>query len=770
MTRNADEQSVEWHGHFIGADRPGGPVPVFRRTFDVRGPVTAALLRTTYLGIGRTRLNGRAVDDEVLAPGWQSYAHRLAYSSADVTALLEPGLNTLEIEVADGWYSGRLGFLGQREVYGEGRAALAELTISGPEGTTTVATDTSWTWRPGPTLAADLYDGETYDARVQDEPPVGGWRPTERRAYDLALLEPRLGPPVRRTETVRPVAVLRTPSGKVVLDIGRNVVGWARLRVQGPAGTEVVLRFAEVLEDGELGVRPLRTARATDRYVLRGDGTEIWEPAFTYHGFRYVQVDGWPGGAPDLDAVEAVVVHSDLERTGWFRTSHPGLSQLHENVVASTRGNFVSIPTDCPQRDERLGWTGDIAVFAPTAAFLYDCTEFLGSWLRDVAHEQRPDGSLPHFVPSIPFTPEVQAVPQFGARHVAVWGDAATLVPSALYDATGDPSVLRENYPLMRRWVDGVAEAVGTSRIWDQGFQFGDWLDPVAPPDDPASGATDPALVATAYFAHSARLLARAADALGESPDAERYRTLADEVTSAFRRTFLTGSGLPTSDSQTAHALVLCLDLVDDAADREAIGRRLVELVRANGHHIGTGFVGTALILDALTRAGALDDAYALLLQEECPSWLYAVSMGATTVWERWDSMLPDGSVNPGEMTSFNHYALGAVAAWLHSTVAGLAPAEPGYRSIRVAPRPRGPVRDAGASHRTPFGLASVDWVLTQGTLTVTIQVPPGTTAVIDVEGADPVPCGPGTHTHRFAVTRADEVGMHADEVATATP
>ncbi|MFF0700025.1 family 78 glycoside hydrolase catalytic domain [Streptomyces tendae] len=732
---------------------------MLRRHFQLRKVPQEARMSVTYLGIGRLWINGLPVGDDVLAPGWQSYRHRLVHDTYDVTGLLRPGNNVIEARVADGWYAGRLGFFGQRALYGHHRAVLAQLELRHADGSTsTIGTDTQWRWCPGPTLQADLYDGETHDARL--EPPLAGaegpdWRPVAVRDFDQTRLEPRVGPPVRRTETLAPREIFTTPGGKVIVDFGSNVVGWARIHVRGAAGTEVTLRFAEVMEAGELGVRPLRSAAATDRYVLAGRGTETWEPSFTYHGFRYVQVDGWPGGTPEPQDLEAVVVHSDMDRTGWFRTSHPELSRLHDNVVNSMRGNFVSIPTDCPQRDERLGWTGDIAVFAPTAAFLFDCTDMLRGWLRDVAHEQRADGALPIFVPEVPFPSEALNEPQFTARHVAVWGDAATLVPFALYEATGETALLAENYELMRRWVDGVTEQVGPSRIWDRGFQFGDWLDPAAPPEEPGNGATDPALVATAYFAHSARLLSRAATTLGHDDDALRYGHLAEETATAFRRRFLAEDGQCTSHSQTAYAIVLCLDLADSDRQRAGVSERLVRLVRDAGHRIGTGFVGTPLILDALTRASALEDAYALLLQRDCPSWLYAVSMGATTVWERWDSMLPDGTINPGEMTSFNHYALGAVADWLHSTVAGLAPDAPGYRRIRIAPRPRGPLRDAGATHRTPFGVASVDWRLDGETLTVEAVVPQGASAVIDIEHHTPFECGPGHHTLRFQVPGA---------------
>ncbi|WP_207455313.1 alpha-L-rhamnosidase [Desertivibrio insolitus] len=741
-----------WTATFISNGGVDGNLPVFRQRFTVASEGAAAELRASFHGIGVIRINGVVVSDSVLEPGWQSYRHRLTYSTTDVAQLLRAGENIIEAEVGPGWYSGRIGFFGQREVYGKSPAVIAELRIEEPEGQVhIVATDSSWFWRPGPTLSAELYDGERYDARLAAALAAdsSGWLPVTVVEENLARLEPPTAPPVRRTETLRPQQVITTPSGATIIDFGRNIVGWTRIRTRGAAGTQVVLKHAEVLEDGELGVRPLRSAAATDSYVFSGQGVEQWEPSFTYHGFRYVQVEGWPNEHSLADGIEAVFVHTDLTRTGWFRTSHPGLAQLHENVVASTRGNFVSLPTDCPQRDERLGWTGDIAIFAATAMFLYDASGFLRGWLRDVAAEQRDDGRIPIFVPEVPFPERAKAIDQFQDVRAAVWGDAATLVPDAVYEATGDAAFFEENYELMRRWVDGVASAVDDDLIWRNGFQFGDWLDPIAPSDDPAAGATAPDLIATAYFAHSCRVLSKAAAVTGRSEDRLRYQRFGDEIAAAFRRNYITTSGLMTSDSQTAYAIALTLDLLDDDDQRRVASERLVQLVRAAGHRIGTGFVGTALILDALAAADAFDDAYALLLQTEVPSWLYAVEMGATTIWERWDSMLPDGSINPGEMTSFNHYALGSVAQWLHSTVAGIAPAEPGYSRIRIAPRPRGPIVDAGATHHTPFGTASVDWAVKDGEINVSVVVPDGTVASIELEGQTPVERGPGTHELR---------------------
>ncbi len=411
-------------------------------------------------------------------------------------------------------------------------------------------------------------------------------------------------------------------------------------------GDEVIVRHAEVLEDDELGIRPLRAAKATDTYLVAGSGEEILEPALTFHGFRYAEVTG----VPELrsEDIDAVVVGSDLRRTGWFTSSHELLNRFHDNVVWSMRGNFLDVPTDCPQRDERLGWTGDIQVFAPTAMFLFDTAGFLSSWLGDLRAEQHPDGSVPFVVPD---------VLRDHSPAAAAWGDAATIVPWVLYQRTGDRGILARQLPSMCRWVDKVAELAGPDLLWSGGFQFGDWLDPTAPPDHPGKAKADPDVIATAYLARSAQIVATAARVLHRLDVADQYAALARAVRTSFAHAYVTPGGRVLSDAQTVYALAIMWDLLPSEEQRDEAGRRLADLVRESGYRISTGFVGTPLVADALTTTGHADVAYRLLLQTECPSWLYPVTMGATTIWERWDSMLPDGSINPGEMTSFNHYA-----------------------------------------------------------------------------------------------------------------
>jgi alpha-L-rhamnosidase len=432
-----------------------------------------------------------------------------------------------------------------------------------------------------------------------------------------------------------------------------------------------------------------------------------------------------------------------MKRIGWFECSDPLVNRLHENVVWSMRGNFLSIPTDCPQRDERLGWTGDIQVFSPTACFLYDAAGFLASWLADLAAEQAASGgAVPFFVPDPVSAPTSPA---------AAWGDAAVIVPWVLYQRYGDAEILARQYESMRAWVELVAGIAGAARLWDTGLQFGDWLDPKAPFDKPWDARTAPAVVATAYFAHSAELLGRAAGVLGHATDEGHYLSLAAEVRAAFVDEYVTPAGRLMSDTVTAYALALQFALLTSAEQRQRAGERLAALVRGSGYHISTGFVGTPLVCDALCSAGESEAAYRLLMQRECPSWLYPVTMDATTVWERWDSMRPDGSVNPGKMTSFNHYALGAVADWLHRTVGGLAPAAPGWRQIDIRAHPGGGLTFARARHRTPYGIVACSWRLEEGEMTVEIEVPPNSTARVFLPGKQDSPIGVGAGRRRWS-------------------
>ncbi|MCO1660832.1 alpha-L-rhamnosidase [Pseudonocardia humida] len=747
-----------WHATMIGPDEDFAGAPLLRTEFSVEtghGAVTGAQLHATARGVFTAFVGGAAVSDEVLSPGWSSYEWRLRYRTYDVAALLPDAGETavLGFALGNGWYRGRLGWGDERAIYGPELGVLAQLEITFADGHRQfVGTDGSWRAGPSAVQTNDLYDGQTIDARLVDDAWLrpgaagSGWTGVHAQEFDAAILAPYVGPVVRRQQEVSPTRIWTSPAGGTLVDFGQNLVGWLRLAVRGEAGATVTVRHAEVLEDGELGTRPLRSAQATDRFVLSG-ADDVFEPTLTFHGFRYAELDGWPG-VPTTDAITAVVVHSDLRRTGRFRCSDELVNQLHDNVVWGMRGNFLDVPTDCPQRDERMGWTGDIAAFAPSAAFLYDVADFLGDWLLDVDAEQRAaEGLIPYVVPDVlKYTPPGD----LGAQEsTAVWGDAAVWVPWALWRAYGDRDALDRAYGAMAAHVRRVETLLSDTGLWDTGFQFGDWLDPTAPPDDPIRAKADNGVVATACLYRSARTASEAAAVLGRGGDAEHFAGLAERTRSAFVKHYVGDDGRIRSDAVTAYALAIHFGLLDDRV-RGLAGDRLAALVAESGHRIATGFAGTPYVCDALVETGHLDDAYRLLLQRDCPSWLYPVTMGATTVWERWDSMLPDGTINPGQMTSFNHYALGAVADWLHRTVGGIAPAEPGYRTVRVAPRPGGGLTWAECSLQTPHGLVAVAWrVEPSGALDVEVAVPDGVTAEIDVPGAEPQRVGAGSHRFR---------------------
>ncbi|MEZ0165868.1 family 78 glycoside hydrolase catalytic domain [Kineococcus sp. LSe6-4] len=734
------------------ADRDGAPL--LRRRFtldDGHGEVTGAVLHVTAQGVVETFLDGRAVSEDVLSPGWSSFEWRLRYRTHDVTAALAGGPeHVLGLALGNGWFRGRLGWTGGRAFYGADLGGFAQLEVTFADGhVQTVVTDEAWQSHASAVTANDLYDGQDVDARRLDprwadrDGAAEGWGGVRALEFDTALLTEHVGPPVRRQEVLPAQRVWTSPSGRTLVDFGQNLVGWLRFTVQGEAGRVITLRHAEVLEAGELGVRPLRTAAATDTFTLSG-GLDTFEPTFTFHGFRYAEVDGWPGELRAQD-LHAVVVHSELDRTGEFECSDDMLNQLHRNVVWGTKGNFLDVPTDCPQRDERLGWTGDLAVFGPTAAYLYDVEDFLRDWMRDLAAEQAArDGLVAFVVPDVlKYVPPIGAFPD--PDSTAVWSDVAVWLPWALWEAYGRRELLAEHYPAMTAHVERVLTLLSPQGLWDTVFQFGDWLDPDAPPDRPADAKADKGVVATACLFRSLRTVADAARVLGEAADAERFEADAARVRTAFLEHYVDEQGLVRSDCATVYALAIEFGLLTGDR-REWAGRRLARIVEEAGYRVSTGFAGTPYVTGALSGTGHLDAAYRLLTERECPSWLYPVTMGATTVWERWDSMLPDGSINPGQMTSFNHYALGAVADWMHRVVAGVSPLEPGYRRALVAPQPGGGLTWARGSLRTPHGRLAVRWEQEAAGLVVDVEVPAGTTAVLRLPGEDDRELTAGSH------------------------
>ncbi|MET0886350.1 MAG: family 78 glycoside hydrolase catalytic domain [Mycetocola sp.] len=723
-------EAADWSAQPVGPADDAVASPLLRADFQTTDAViTRARVYATGHGLFQLEINGARVGDDELAPGWTTYESRLRYTTYDVTGLIATGANAIGAWLGDGWWRGFLGWGEKKALYGSQLSLLAQLEIDYADGTRQlIGTGPEWTAGTGPITSADIYNGEDYNARAFHAGwsstgfDATSWKPVVLREPIAATLVAPDGPPVRVVETRQVQEVLTSPSGKTILDFGQNLVGRLRLTVTGDAGTVITLRHAEVVEHGELAVEPLRGAKAIDTYTLAGAGEESWAPRFTFHGFRYAEVTGWPGEF-DPASVVAEVMHSDMKRTGSFTTSNPLVQRLHENVVWGMKGNFVDIPTDCPQRDERLGWTGDLQVFAPTATYLYDSAGFLTSWLKDLAAEQRNLGGTPMTVPAI--------VTGY-TGPTAGWADAATVVPWTIYQTYGDLGILNTQFDSMAAWVDEVTAAAGEDLVWSAGFQFGDWLDPTAPANRPEQAQTYPEIVATAYFARSARIVADAAELLGRTEHAARYGALADEVKTAFYREYVSRSGRMLSDSATAYALALVFDLIDDPDARQHAADRLAQIVAGNGYKISTGFIGTPIVTDALSANGHADVAYRLLLQTDAPSWLYTVEQGATTIWERWDSLLPDGTVNPSGMTSFNHYAFGAVADWMHRVVAGLGPAAPGYRRLRIAPQPpRRGLDAASATLNTPYGRAASGWELADGQLHLSVTIPVGATAEI---------------------------------------
>jgi alpha-L-rhamnosidase len=749
----------DWSAAWVGPpprEDPGhpGPAHYIRRDFELGGAeVASARLYLSSAGLNQGWLNGSPVGDAVLEPGWTPYGKRLRYATYDVTSLLLPGANTIGIVLADGWWRGYLTWDMVRNFYGDRLGLLAQLEVSLDDGSViAIVSDEHWKTSTGPVLEADLYNGESYDARLNlgswANPAYddSAWEQTQRFQPVVGQLMARHGPPVRRVDELEVAGVQTSPTGKCLLDFGQNLVGWVRFTVEGEAGTEITLRHAEVLDQGEIGVRPLRNAKATDTYTLRGGGPETWEPSFTFHGFRYVEVTGWPGEI-DAESFRAVVVSSDLVETGSFECSHALLSQLHSNIRWGMRGNFVDVPTDCPQRDERLGWTGDLQVFAPTATFLYDVQGMLSDWLRDMTVELTEFGAPPLVVPNVIYN-----------IATAGWADVATLLPTTLYERYGDFETLSRQYETMKKWVDLVALLAGEERLWLDGTQLGDWLDPSAPPEDPGAGQADRHLVANAYFARSSRAVADAARILGRPDDEQHYTQLADEVRTAWRNMYLETDARLSSDAVTAYAIGIEFGLFD-FYEVPTAGQHIVRLAEENDYRISTGFLGTPLVLPALCAAGQHETAYRLLLETSCPSWLYPVTMGATTIWERWDSLLPDGSINPGEMTSFNHYAFGSVGDWIYQTIGGLAPATPGYRRLRIAPVPGGGISWAKASLVTPYGPAKCSWSVDDaGIVDLEVVVPPNADAEVHRPGLDdaPVVVSAGSHRWQYEVPSSE--------------
>ncbi|CUS12370.1 unnamed protein product [Tuber aestivum] len=717
------------------------PATLLRKEFtlgDGGKLIKRARLYVTALGVYEVEINGKKVGDEEFAPGWTSYGHRIKYQTFDVAHLLRKGQNVVGAYLGEGWYRGRIGFEGGRTaIYGKDTGLIFQLEITHEDGTVTrVVSDDSWEASTGAILYSEIYDGELYDARLEKPgwsspgyTGCGDWSAVRELPFPTADLVSPTGPPVRCTEIRAPVKVFTTPSGKSVVDFGQNLVGRLRIKPRGSAGHKITFIHTEVLEkSGEVATRPLRAAQCTDHYIMKGGGgPEIYEPKFTFHGFRYVQVDNWPAGSSLLEDVEARVLHTDMQRTGWFSCSNNLINRLHRNVVWGMRGNFLEIPTDCPQRDERLGWTGDIHVFSETASFLYDCSGMLQGWLQDLAFEQMDnDNRVPPLV-----VPDVIDPAKFPRLPQAIWQDVAIVLPWVLYTRFGDVNILYSQLTSMKSWLSSGIPRDPATGLWSKTFQFGDWLDPSAPGDAPQDGCTDPMLVANAFLIHVTDLLSQISTVLGDPDAATAYAASASALRQAFNHEYVTPAGRLSSDSQTAYVLALRFSILPTPAQVEGASKRLAEVVQKSKFRIATGFAGTPYILPTLTTTGNRQLAYRMLHERGCPSWLYPLQHDATTVWERWDGILPDGSINPAEMTSFNHYALGAVAEWMHASIGGIAPAAPGWKKIWVAPVPGGEVSWAEVRFLSVYGEVYVRWEIKDARFRLEVRIPGNTSAGI---------------------------------------
>lgn len=692
------------------------PAAQLRHEFRLRAGKTVARARlySTALGLYDAWLNGGRVGEDRLAPGWTDYNKRVQYQTYDVTKQLKSGANALGVTVAAGWYAGNVGMFGPHQ-YGERPAFLAQLEVTYTDGSTDrVLSGTDWRAATGPVTAADLLSGEDYDARLE----TAGWT---RAGFDdadwvaadavdkvKAAVVAQIDGHARVESEISARRVSEPKPGVFVFDLGQNMVGAVRLTVSGKAGTKVRLRHAEVLNpDGTIYTTNLRSARATDTYTLKGDGKETYEPRFTFHGFRYVEVTGFPG-TPPRDAIVGRVIHTSAPFTMDFKTNVPMLNQLHSNITWGQRGNFLSVPTDTPARDERLGWTGDINVFAPTAAYTMESARFLTKWLDDLRDGQPDDGAFPDVAPNIGSL----------GKGVAGWGDAGVTVPWALYQAYGDKRVLEQSWSSMLKWLDYLEKhSTGYLRPAEG---YGDWLN--------IQDETPKDVIGTAYFAHSADLVARVAATLGKDP--APYKKLFGSVRDAFRAAYVTGGGRVKGDTQTAYVLALSMDLLPDA-DRAPAAARLVELIKSKEWHLSTGFLGTPRLLPVLTATGHTDVAYRLLVQRSFPSWGYQIDKGATTMWERWDSIKPDGSFQDAGMNSFNHYAYGSVGEWMYANVTGIAPADPGFRKILVRPRPGGGVTEAEGRFDALYGPVTTRWKTDSEGFRLTLTLPANTTAEV---------------------------------------
>ncbi len=729
--------TASWIGSILPADTVNGIVPMFRKTFSTTKKIASATVSITARGLYEAQINGKRVGTAYLTPGWTSYNKHLQFQTYDVTNLLVSGQNAIGVLLGSGWYRTRLGWENNQNIYGSQTALLCQLTVHYTDGSIeTINSDTSWKTAQSSIRYAEIYNGEVQDTRKQ---PANWSRvPFDDVAWPNAIvrdapktnLVASINEPIRQHETFAPVKVLTTPKGETVLDFGQNLVGWVKLRVQGQAGQTIRLSHVEMLDKtGNLYFDNLRTAKAQATYTLTGNGIETLEPHFTFFGFRYVRVEGITGPI-DPANFTAVALYSDMRPTGSFSCSNPLVNQLQKNIQWGQRGNFLDVPTDCPQRDERLGWTGDAEVFSRTASFNFNVNQFFAKWLIDVAADQAETGAVPFVIPNV-----LKGFAGLGVVGAAGWSDASIIIPWTMYIAYGDRQTVERQYPSMKAYLNYMRNSA-KGDLWNTGFQFADWLsyrvDDSKEMIGQKSAITDNYLVAQCFYAYSAQLMAKSARLLGKTDDAAEYDALLARIKAAFQREFMTTSGRLISETQTAYILALQFDMIPEDLRPQAVDR-LEANIKSYNYHLTTGFLGTPFLNPVLTRFGKNDVAYKLLLQDTYPSWLFPIKMGATTMWERWDSQKPDSTFQSPSMTSFNHYAYGAVGDWMYRTIAGLDTHEAGagYHDIIIKPQPGGGLTSATASLQTNYGLLSSGWTIQNGQFRLEVEIPANTSATV---------------------------------------
>lgn len=729
--------NAEWKASWITMNEEVSeeslPAQYYRNEFSCSKKVASARVYVTSLGLYQLFINGEKVGDQLFTPGFTSYKKRLQYQTYDVTSMLQKE-NAIGAIVGDGWYRGYLGWDGGKAYYGDQLALLVQLKINYTDGTSeTIATDKNWKVSYGAILESDIYNGEKYDARKEmagwAKPgfDASNWDAIQILNHTKDILVASNGLPVRAIEEIKPIETITTPKGELVLDLGQNIVGCVRMKVQGKRGHHVKLQFAEVLDkEGNFYTKNLRAAKATDIYTLKGGGEEIYEPYFTFHGFRYVKLVGYPGELTK-DKITGVVIHSDLKPTGNFSCSDPLINQLQSNIQWGQRDNFLDIPTDCPQRDERVGWTGDTQVFSMTAAFNFGVASFYKKWLEDLALDQQPDGEVPNIIPDMWNN-------KFGG--CTGWADAAIIVPWTVYRAYGDTRILEQQYASMKNWINYMKLHAGDDFLWNEKrHQWGDWLSYHSDKAGYPGAYTETDLIATAYFKYSTSIIAKVARILEKTKDAQEFETLAKNIKNAFVNEFVTANGRLVSHTQTAYAMALSFDLLPDDL-RKIAAKHFAGQVKKFGH-LTTGFLGTPLLCSTLSSIGRDELAFMLLNRKELPGWLYPVTMGATTIWERWDTQKPDGTIIEG-MNSFNHYSYGAIGEWLYSHVAGLSidVENPGYKHILFHPHPGGGLTNAKVDFESMYGAVKSAWEIKGDKFIYEVSIPVNTTGTVTLPNA----------------------------------